>query len=331
MDAKLIPGTKGFMASSKGVIYDPLNRVKKQYINGDGYKTVAVIVDNGKWQTFGVHRLVALAHLVCKENPNIYVVNHRDHNKINNDVSNLEWTTDEFNNMHAALFNGCHAKPSIIAKSPDGKHELIANIQKVAKRFGYHESLIWDSIRNNTTLDGWLFKPYNTKQAKPVDLHKPKMNGNRVNGRLKSKSVEIKDVETETVIEFNSIWQAADYFNTTSSHIYKSISNTEQKRLFKGKYLIITKGDTFPVLSEREFQTLRSSVGKEVIAFNEVTKQLIVYESASKFITSQGLSKKAVTVSLKNNRLRKVSDWWFIYNTKENNDRLKAIIDRPGS
>lgn len=331
MDAKLIPGTKGFMASDKGVITDALGRVKKQYTNGDGYKTAAVINEKGKWQTFGVHRLVAMAHLPVSGTMDELVVNHRDHEKTNNCVSNLEWTTDEFNNVHAALFSGCHAKPSIIAKSPNGKHELIANIQKVAKRFGYHESLVWDSIRNCTTLDGWLFKPYNTKQAKPLDLHKPKMKGTRINGQLKSKSLEIKDIETEAILSFDSIWQAAVYFGTTPSHVYKSICNNEQKRLFKGKYLVIEKGNIFPNISQSEFEALRSSVGKEVIAYNEKTGQLVIYESASKFIGSEGLSKKAVTVSLKNNRLRKVSDWWFIYNTKDNNRRLKAIIDRPGS
>lgn len=50
---------------------------------------------NGKSKYYAVHRLVATAFL---PNPNNYsCVNHKDENKQNNKVDNLEWCTQEYN------------------------------------------------------------------------------------------------------------------------------------------------------------------------------------------------------------------------------------------
>lgn len=57
--------------------------------------------DNGKYYYRYIHRLVAIAFL---ENPNNYrTVNHKDGNKLNNDVNNLEWASDEMQQRHAFL------------------------------------------------------------------------------------------------------------------------------------------------------------------------------------------------------------------------------------
>lgn len=67
-------------------------------VNGSrGYKYVTLSnLDRGK--TFAVHRLVAKAFI---ENPeNLPCVNHKDENKANNNVNNLEWCTSLYNNTY---------------------------------------------------------------------------------------------------------------------------------------------------------------------------------------------------------------------------------------
>ena len=55
---------------------------------------------NGKHKTYLLHRLVANAFLENKINTNL-TINHKDGNRLNNCVSNLEWITRADNIRHA--------------------------------------------------------------------------------------------------------------------------------------------------------------------------------------------------------------------------------------
>lgn len=62
--------------------------------NGHGYLYVSLSKD-GKGKSYPVHKLVATAFL---ENPNnLPEVNHKDENKYNNCVDNLEWCSRSYN------------------------------------------------------------------------------------------------------------------------------------------------------------------------------------------------------------------------------------------
>ena len=73
-------------------------RILKQYIDEDGYCRISFI-RRGHQKVYGVHRLVAEAFILNPENKP--TVNHKDGNKSNNNVSNLEWATYKEQNDHA--------------------------------------------------------------------------------------------------------------------------------------------------------------------------------------------------------------------------------------
>lgn len=75
----------------------------KGFINKKGYRQVTLYDDNGKPKTLRVHKLVALT-FIENEN-NLPQINHIDGNKLNNEVSNLEWISN-YDNMQHAIKNG---------------------------------------------------------------------------------------------------------------------------------------------------------------------------------------------------------------------------------
>ena len=69
-------------------------RILKPVTNSSGYLLVGLYKNNIE-KKYSVHRLVAEAFI---PNPyNLPQVNHRDENKLNNNVDNLEWCTNEYN------------------------------------------------------------------------------------------------------------------------------------------------------------------------------------------------------------------------------------------
>ena len=61
-----------------------------------GYERVT-LWENGKKFNVSVHRLVAMA-FIDNPDPNTYTeINHKDENKTNNNVNNLEWCTHIYN------------------------------------------------------------------------------------------------------------------------------------------------------------------------------------------------------------------------------------------
>ena len=66
----------------------------KPFLNHKGYPMVK-LYHNTKTKTIAIHRLVAGAFI---ENPHsLPQVNHKDENKQNNNVDNLEWCTNDYN------------------------------------------------------------------------------------------------------------------------------------------------------------------------------------------------------------------------------------------
>lgn len=74
--------------------------------NGNGYLIVR-LNKYGTRKNFYIHRLVATYFLDNPSNKNI--VNHKDYNKYNNNVSNLEWVTQK-ENVNYSIKNMKHRK-----------------------------------------------------------------------------------------------------------------------------------------------------------------------------------------------------------------------------
>ena len=95
-----IKGYEGlYKISSCGKVYSIWKKsLKTLQDDKDGYKKVTIYKE-GKPKCIAVHRLVA-SNFLEKPDGKDYV-NHKDGNKSNNKVDNLEWCTQSENELHA--------------------------------------------------------------------------------------------------------------------------------------------------------------------------------------------------------------------------------------
>lgn len=142
-------------------------KVLKQFKNRGGYMCVG-IGSKGNRKTMKIHRLVATAFI---PNPqNLPEVNHKDGDKTNNCVNNLEWCTASENVRHAYrtgiqprspkrinLFmkNRKENSVAVCLASPDGLTEKFSSIQKCAEALGIDRSTVSKAISKNKKIKGY--------------------------------------------------------------------------------------------------------------------------------------------------------------------------------
>jgi hypothetical protein len=92
-----------FVNESGHVVNLSLSRNSKaiceKYLDKDGYQRIWINEGFGKRKFVPVHRLVAMTFIDLVDNKNI--VNHKDGNKLNNRIENLEWCTVLENERHS--------------------------------------------------------------------------------------------------------------------------------------------------------------------------------------------------------------------------------------
>lgn len=122
-----------------------------------GYYQINLCI-NGKCKTFMFHRLIASAFI---ENPNnLPCVNHIDGNKLNNELSNLEWVTHKENSQHAVkagLFHPVKGKDSYQGHFSEDDIRSIRNLKnsgksqyQIASLYNVTRSAIQQILNGNT-------------------------------------------------------------------------------------------------------------------------------------------------------------------------------------
>ncbi len=104
--------------------------IKATRINPKGYKMINVRYEN-KHYTFRVHRIVAETFL---PNPdNLPEINHKDEDKTNNSVNNLEWCTHQYNSAYGTRGKRIGLKNSVAQKGKKLSEETKRKISESAQ------------------------------------------------------------------------------------------------------------------------------------------------------------------------------------------------------
>lgn len=93
-----IAGWEMYQIDTNGNVYSKQGKIMKPSVNHNGYLIVN-FYHNHIRKGFGIHTLVATTFIEHEEYKN--QVNHKDGNKQNNNIENLEWVTPKENVQHS--------------------------------------------------------------------------------------------------------------------------------------------------------------------------------------------------------------------------------------
>lgn len=129
---RTVPGFQDYYATEDGRIFSKRRKMFEEVkgsISADGYRVVQLISGTDKIK-YRVHRLIALSWLTKLDG--LEIVNHKDGNKLNNTVTNLEWSTKSQNTKHAHD-NGLIKKSKRAVCQIDRTGKLIAEYSSVTE------------------------------------------------------------------------------------------------------------------------------------------------------------------------------------------------------
>lgn len=145
-----IKGFEEYQIDENGVVLGKRGGVYAAQKSKHGYWRVVLFI-SGKSYNFCVHRLVAQHFIPNPENKR--TVNHKDGNKSNNHVSNLEWATYSENRKHAldtGLANPI--KPKSLTREQFNEVLISINNKEraIGRRYGVSRYVIFDIKRGKT-------------------------------------------------------------------------------------------------------------------------------------------------------------------------------------
>jgi len=226
---KIVPTVedKNYGVTSDGKIINfKSNKYLKLYCGANGYYTVSL---GRKLKNLLVHRIVGNAFLYNEkskfkgDNP---IINHKDGNKLNNNVNNLEWCSYSHNNKHAYTYCGKKVPKSVIdrivqsAKDRKGtkiqKARITTELEDKEIVSMYEQGMSVYDIEAKTNVNRQVV----TKRVKEFS-------------RIRKRNKEIIAVKNGNIVPFHSISNASMELNIPTSNIIKVL---KKKRNHAGGY-----------------------------------------------------------------------------------------------
>ena len=203
---------KDYYITKNGEVYSILNGKKrrlKTQINQKGYERITI-----RKKSYQIHRLVA-ENFIPNQN-NLQQVNHKDGNKLNNCVDNLEWCNNSYNQIHAWNNN---LQPRLrkvpnraltLEQAEEIRKEYLTgktSQRKLAKKYNVSKTTIADLLNG---------KYYNhSKNNKPLVLNKniPKLTlkqAEEIRKRYKEENISLNKLGREYNVDHKTIKRIID-------------------------------------------------------------------------------------------------------------------------
>lgn len=175
-----VKGYEGlYMVSSQGRVFSVASNRLLKITKGEGYTHVN-LTKNKEVKNCYLHRIVAEAFL---PNPgNLPEVNHKDGDKSNDCVDNLEWCTASENALHYwRVINPSHYRPGKAVRGVNAYDNSIIEFRSAKEAcdfFGIDRSCISKAIKRHGKANGYYWEYFDPKEVEKKDEKKKDDNDN---------------------------------------------------------------------------------------------------------------------------------------------------------
>lgn len=293
---RVIPGFPFFVINRNGDILSlKTGRPLSENINAYGYRCVNLYdPDKTAWRHVNKHMCLARAFIKNNNIDKYYSVNHKDGNKLNNSLDNLEWCTIGENTDHAKD-NGLYNLDKRCSARDLDTGEIIKfnSIREAMLYIGYGNSNCISLYRND---NGYIIPKifYSKKLSKKFEIKLDSENRDWyyriiVKDKPLSGPFQSKNISTGDILEFNDIMEMSKKLNIPYMRLNRVLNSNEN--LSVDGYLIRVKSnepwvtDFRPVMESNLFKrkkyTIRNKDTSEVTVLNS-GRELMRYLKCSK-------------------------------------------------
>ena len=125
------------------------NRILKERLDKKNNDLSVQLYKNGKGKSFSIHRLVGYAFLGKPEDEKM-TINHKDGNRQNNNVDNLEWLSLKDNIRHGFINGLYHNQINIeITNKTTQKKTIFRSMTEASKAIGKNHGYLSGQIKRN--------------------------------------------------------------------------------------------------------------------------------------------------------------------------------------
>lgn len=340
MKLKPVPGTLGFLADSRGNIYNS-ERVKVEpEKDSQGYLTVRVQTVDEQWVSFPVERLVAFTFFDLPK-PGYELVLHLDADPSNNEVDNLEWASEAERKLHKAIFgkepliSGFDTSHAPNKDRPEYHHyhysfsgRSFKTLDELMDYSGLEIKEIWESIRDGKWVDHeqWKIRYYSSSpemQEIERGLEDSDVEvGHNEMVNVPERAVKARDIDTGIITLFPTMSLAAAHFRMRVSQIYQLLPKNGEVKIFRNKYQLVNADERFPEPNELDIRHAKYSGPKDVVAYSHSTDCFHFFDSVDSFVERTKLNKETMQEVLRDNNLERFGDWTALYYEGENFKQL---------
>jgi hypothetical protein len=274
-------------------------------INGYDYYVINVKMKNIN-KILLIHRLVAKLFIPNPDNKK--VVNHKDGNKLNNALSNLEWNTLSENTIHAVEVLDCYDHKIKVINLETLEETIYMNKKEVKNKLTIGYNTLRKYLKLNKPYKNMLyvkFKP-DIKEDKNylLNLHKEiKPLKDKTIKISISKKIKVINIKTkEEIIYENKVHVERDLKISYKKIMEHIISKEPYNNMIFEKYNLNINENKEDLLKLKKVEKNKQHISKRVKVINIETKDEIIYKSQHDIENKLHIADKTIIKYMKLNK-----------------------------